>query len=53
MQNECWKKFEKTGQVSDYLNYVQWKSEKADKEGAIEHESGDSDRNGFVRNANW
>lgn len=56
MQNEYWKRFEETGYVMDYLDYARTKSEwsgKIDKEGAVQNESGNSDGNGIVHNANW
>lgn len=56
MQNEYWKRFEETGFVSDYLDYVrirgEWQGMK-DKEGAVQNESRNSDGNGVVRNADW
>ena len=53
MKNEKWKKFEKTGCVSDYLDYVQLKADTADKEGAKQNEPGDCDWEGFVGDADW
>lgn len=53
MKNEFWKKFEETGYVKDYLNYVQVKMETVDKEGAKQDESGNSDGNRFVSDADW
>lgn len=56
MQNEYWKRFEETGFISDYLDYVRIKGEwqgKIDKEGAVKNESRNSDGNGIVHNADW
>lgn len=56
MQNEYWKRFEETGFVSDYLDYVRIRGDwqgKINKEGAIQNESRNSDRNGVIRDANW
>lgn len=56
MQNEYWKRFEKTGFVSDYLDYVKIRSDwqgKIDKEGAVQNESRNCDGNGVIRNADW
>ena len=53
MKNKYWKKFEETGYVSDYLEYARIKSDSVDEEGVIQNESGNSDRNGAVGNADW
>ncbi len=53
MKNKYWKKFEETGYVSDYLEYARIKSDSVDKEGVIQNESGNSDRNGSVSDADW
>ena len=53
MKNEFWKKFEETGYVKDYLDYVQVKMETVDKEGAKQDESGNGDGNRFIGDADW
>lgn len=56
MKNEFWEKFEETGCVSDYLDYVRVKDDwqmRLDKEGVSQNESGNSDRNGIVGDADW
>ena len=53
MKNEYWEKFEKTGFVSDYLDYAQSKMDAVDKEGVGQNESGNSDGNGAGGNADW
>ena len=47
------KKFEETGYVKDYLDYVQVKMETVDKEGAKQDESGNGDGNRFIGDADW
>ena len=51
MKNEYWKKFEETGCIRDYLDYVRVKVDGLDKEGARQDESGDGDWNGIVSDA--
>lgn len=53
MINEYWRRFEETGCIYDYMDYARVKEEKMDKEGVMQNESGNSDRNGVVSNANW
>ncbi|MBQ3600971.1 MAG: hypothetical protein II992_07210 [Lachnospiraceae bacterium] len=55
MVNEYWKKFEKTGCIDDYLDYIQRKSDWniMDKEGNCENELGNSDGTSTVGNAHW
>ena len=53
MKNDYWKKFEQTGYVGDYLEYVRCKYDGIEHEGANQNESGNSDRNGAVGDANW
>ncbi|MBQ1393159.1 MAG: hypothetical protein IIY81_06450 [Lachnospiraceae bacterium] len=53
MRNEYWKKFEETGFVTDYLDYVQTKYSTTDSEGAGQNESGNGDRDGIVSDADW
>lgn len=54
MKNEYWKKFEETGFVKDYLNYIETKYEyTVDKEGVRQNESGAGDGHGIVRDADW
>lgn len=54
MKNEYWKKFEETGCIDAYLDYVRMKNDwQMDKEGASQNEPGNGDRNGIVGNADW
>ena len=53
MRNEYWKKFEETGFVTDYLDYVQAKGGAVDSEGVVQNESGNGDRDGVVSDADW
>ena len=49
MKTDYWKKFEETGRINDYLDYVRVKSDwQMDKEGANQNESGNGDRNGLI-----
>lgn len=54
MQNEYWKRFEKTGFVSDYLDYVQtrenWQGG-MDKEGVGKDESRNGNGDGIIFDA--
>lgn len=53
---EYWKLFEKTGSVSDYLNYACASEEKQlenRKTGGQTVELGNFDRNGAVSDASW
>ena len=54
MKTDYWKKFEETGHINDYLDYVRVKSDwQMDKEGANQNEPGKGDRNGFIGDADW
>ena len=54
MKTDYWKKFEETGHINDYLDYVRVKSDwQMDKEGANQNESGNGDRNGLIGDADW
>ena len=54
MKTDYWKKFEETGRINDYLDYVRVKSDwQMDKEGANQNEPGKGDRNGFIGDADW
>lgn len=57
---EYWKRFEKTGYISDYLNYTACTAEDCTRQIANEVEEGgfrggriDCDGNGIISNANW
>ncbi len=57
---EYWKRFEKTGNISDYLNYIACTDENCTRHMAEEEEEGgfggggiDSDRDSVIRNADW
>lgn len=54
MKTDYWKKFEESGRINDYLDYVHMKSDwQMDKEGANQNESGNGDRNGLIGDADW
>jgi hypothetical protein len=57
---DCWKKFEETGNISDYLNYTACTAEDCsrhivneNREGGLGCDNINCDRNGFISNANW
>ena len=54
MKTDYWKKFEESGRINDYLDYVRVKSDwHMDKEGANQNEPGSGDRNGLIGDADW
>lgn len=54
MQEDYWKLFEKSGSITDYLNYA-CTTEESMRNGLVEsrekYESGDRNGNGFISNA--
>lgn len=58
--SECWKRFAKTGNVMDYLNYTACTIEdctrliaKVDEEGGFSGDNINGDGNGSISHANW